>query len=64
MCIVYLILATVAVLLYSCNHIYYNMKYNDMSRGSNFAQITGGVIAAITNGIAWWYVIDSIIKHW
>lgn len=53
MSIVYLTLAIILVLLYSLNHISYNMKYNELMKGGKFTQFISGVLAAISAGIAW-----------
>jgi hypothetical protein len=66
MSIIYLILATIEILLYTATHISYVNQYSPYVRGSNFAKITGGIIAAVINGICCWYIISEFIKaqHW
>ena len=60
--IILLILAIIWSLGYAMNHITLNMKYNTFMRGGKFQQITGSILAAIFNGVAWWYIIDCIVK--
>ena len=57
-----LILAIIWSFGYAMNHIGLNMKYNTLMRGNKFQQITGSILAAIANGVAWWYIIDCTIK--
>lgn len=66
MSIIYLILATIEILLYTATHISYVNQYSPYVRGSNFAKITGGIIGAVIHGICWWYIISEFIKaqHW
>ena len=60
--IILLILAIIWSFGYAMNHIKLNIKYNTLMRGGKFQQITGSILAAISNGIAWWYIIDCIVK--
>lgn len=57
-----LILAMIWSFGYAMNHIGLNMKHNTLMRGGKFQQITGSILAAISNGVAWWYIIDCIIN--
>ena len=60
--ILLLILAIIWSLGYAVNHIGLNMKYNTLMRGGKFQQIIGSILAAISNGVAWWYIIEQIIN--
>ena len=62
MSVIYLILAALEILAYSITHISFVSKYSEYSRGSTLAKVTGGIVAAIINGICWWYVIDAFLK--
>lgn len=62
MSVIYLILAALEILSYSITHISFVNKHSEYVRGSNLAKITGGIIAAIINGICWWYVISAFLK--
>lgn len=57
-----LILAIIWSFGYAMNHIELNMKYNTLMRGGKFQQITCSIINTISNGVAWWYIIDCIIN--
>ena len=66
MSVIYLILAALEILLYSATHISYVNNYSPYARGNTFTKVTGGIIAAVINGICWWYIISMFIKaqHW
>ena len=64
MYVVYLILAIIWVLLYTHNHIYWNANYNKVGgKAPMLNKILGGIVAAIINGIAWWYIIECLIRN-
>jgi len=60
--VILLILAIIWSFGYAMNHIELNMKYNTLMRGGKFQQVIGSILAAIFNGVAWWYIIDCIIN--
>lgn len=60
--VIYLILATLEILLYTATHISYVNHYSPYARGNNFTTITGGIVAAVIHGICCWYIIDAFLK--
>lgn len=47
---------------YTINHTAHNIKYNPNMRGNKTQMVIGSIIGAIISGVAWWYIIDHIIK--
>lgn len=64
MMVIYLILAALCILSYAITHIRCVNENSPYVRGGKAAKIIGGILAAVINGICWWYVIDAIIKDW
>lgn len=60
--ILLLILAIISTFGYAMNHIAFNIKYNPLMSGNKAQKVIGSILAAIFNGVAWWYIIDCIIN--
>lgn len=53
----------VLVVAYALNHITFNIKYNEVGKqGKTWVKVLGGIFCNILQGIAYWYIIENIIK--
>ena len=58
-----LLCAFVLVVAYALNHIIFNVKYNEVGKeGKTWVKVLGGIFCNILQGIAYWYIIENIIK--
>jgi TRAP-type mannitol/chloroaromatic compound transport system permease small subunit len=58
-----LLCSFVLVVAYALNHITFNLKYNEIGKQSKtWVRVFGGVFCNIFQGIAYWYIIENIIK--
>ena len=62
--VILLVLAAIEVFLYACNHVTYNAKYGELIRNNSMSsKIIGGIVAAIINIVACWYVVKCIVEQ-
>ena len=58
-----LLCAFVLVVAYALIHIIFNIKFNEIGRqGKTWLKVLGGIFCNILQGIAYWYIIENIIK--